>query len=1505
MKKNGTRLLSLLLVLTMVLSFAPTAFAAEPEVAAPAEEESYDSSWGDWEDWEETDPAAAPAEEEQPEEPAVEPVEEIVAEEEPALVEEPVAVEEPVEVAYPANTFFYVGGSGLRVTVDAPEGAFPADAQMSVTEVRPDAVQGVVANAGVSGDVLIAADISFYDANGTELQPEEDVEVSVTAALPKAKDLKVVHIGDDNNVEEVNQLPEGGEGYTASVQNASDARTLRFAAKSFSIYAVVAGSTEENARATVNFKNGSKTIATVYVKNSDTADELKTIVYDPGAGELGEKQLFRGWTTVENYDMNTPVMNIDEVRTYLKDLAITEGMEVNIYAVIYKVYTVSFLDANNVSLGSEDVLLLNSATTAPYTIKTTYNPTSQTQNFEGWNVKEGASLISNAKFEGEDQAAPYPVKTTMDIAGDVIFSVNVANGHWLIFDEVKKGATYNAPVFVHENEVTSESMARLPMKLRGYTFDGWYTGEPETEGGDPTGEKFVFGSTLNDKTTLYAKWIQATEADYTIIIWKQRVTDDKNAADADKNYDVWEAVTGHGTVGQNVPGVAQNGASVNTGFSNPAQTNNVRITANGTTKEYAQTGFHCDRFDTNVKIKPEGDTVLNVYYDRNLITVNFNPGSYYILDENTGNYSTNTVTYTGLFDSALTFKWPTQCRDYNYWGGYDTYNILWYYGQTVLTFIGSFKLPTASNTSITLSITNTGNVPVRFFKQDDEGNWPANANGADLVIYTSGGDFTFTEKYTGFSVDTYRTSNYTTGTSGWSNCKNGNSYNTCSSGYNQLNIRYTRNKYSIKFLDGTYYDGNGNIVKAASKTPLKTTEDIYYEKDISSYNKNGANYYVPTAPDGYVFAGWYIDQVCNKPYSFDKMPEGGITVYAKWVLKQYRIFLHPNATLPDGTNDDCLDWGAESNLTFRVSYGEKGSFTSPRREQTAYDFIGWYTDEACTIPFNVDTKMTDDTVTTAYDKTKDFTDPMNKFGEGATWNSDVQDEAGNPRDRFWITRKLDLYGKWSARLVGAEGITVVYDANGGSNAPTDSLKYKDNVDAVAGAASTPASEDDQFLYWVQQKWDGSKFVDIEGSKIYPGQTFRVLKSNSKVEDLPVEQQSPGVTKKYTVQLRAEYGPLEPGTPTHITWYANGGVNNKTIADVEKEIVNGNTTLGYVSLQINEKIPIPAPATFTRTGFTFVGWARLTEPDGAFADGQVVESKFTEVKDPELWLKLNDDGTTFSELDGSGNVIAGHNNITEVAADERLDYHALYAVWQCNFKVYHSGVAGGNIETFTISDLKADGTFDLTGTALTANTLYGGYYLEGGFTAPAVGEDGKPTDACAAYDGYNWKWSKPETVAGKAITPVDGTTYYIKEVPAAKFLRPYTHFTFYIKNSDIGSLFMISDLDDLNYSGTGFIVTDKNNNAKVYKTLKIKATNTGDTATITPSSAFGKRGVTDESYLTCLDVTGLVEGKQIKEYWITPDGATVTGIVTRTLTGTSNKNTIKAASETVGSEISFG
>ncbi len=1163
-------------------------------------------------------------------------------------------------ISYPSH-FFKEEAGGVKVAVSAPEGALPEGTTMEVTPILAEDVEEAVSEA-VSDKVksINAVDITFKNAEGQEIEPL--IPVSVTLNVPgmnRKATKEIVHIDDEGTATTVDYLPVANTG--ASL----------FESDQFSVYVVVE---TEVPRLFVKFMNGDTEIATMIIKDADTAAEVDQIIYDPGAGTLASNEVFKGWSTTSTYSAEG-LKTIDQVRTDAMALAdtITADTSVTYYAAVFKQFTVTYIDVKGVTIGTEVAEIPKYETEASYTVNQGYS-TDDTHNFEGWLVADGLSNItdpSNATAE-----TLFPNGTVIKITGNVKFSVSAPEGHWLVFDENGKGATYNAPRFVKSGEVTSDA-GLLEMVRNGYTFGGWYKDAACT-----AGQEFTFGGQISETTTIYAKWIAKPSANYTVIIWRQKVTGD--------GYDFAEAINLSGSVGSTINTVVQNGSSVNTGTT-PAQTRNVRV--DGTEKAY--TGFHCASFDQNKTIAAEGNTVLNVYYDRNTITITFNASnnSYsYVYNENTSSY-THSVTYTGLFEAPLTFTWPNK-RYYSSNGTYPT-NSLWTYSGTTLSFIGSFKLPNPSSVTITLTGTDAGSYPRRFIQQNIDGSWPDTAHD---TVNMSGGTFTITDKYTGFYAYEYRTNSSTTATTGWSdwtrlgNPDSNGDYARVSNA-SQLEIRFARIKSKITYMDGAYVDGNNNPTETPTYQQLHQTDEMYYGTDVTSYGKTGTNYYKPTAPQGYVFEGWYADKNCTQEYTFTTMPAEGITVYAKWRQIQIRVFLHPQA----GT-DSTLDWGSDNQqMTFRVAYG--GKISVPTGKRTGYEFYGWYTDAACTQVFTANAQIRSGS---PYNKNTDFTDKMDKWGNvsgdathSGPWNSDLTGNNGG--DRFWITQKLDLYAKWSAVTVGADGIGVVYDANGGSNAPTDTALYKDNTIVTAGSAPT-APTGQYFDHWVLQTWNGTAYEDTTIT-VPAGGSFTILQTDARIVKAGTDEvvtiayvEAHGTDHfDYTVKLKAVYKDKEEKTPTHIAWYSNYGSENGgkgTLYRYDTKDDQGNDIL-----KINEAVDILGPQT--RTGYVFKGWTKTQ--GGTTADFLV-------------W-----DGSKYTTVDGT--------TATKVAADEKNPIEDLFAVWEPIHYTVHfeknSDEATGTMEdqSFAYDEEKA----------LTANAFTRAHYTFTGWNTAADGSGTGYTD----------------------------------------------------------------------------------------------------------------------------------------------------------------------------------
>ena len=1261
-------------------------------------------------------------------------------------------------------------GHNYKITVTYGEDAkIPANADLSVEEIMNDSAaysayvadtENILGMEEGSAGYIRLFDIKIVDKDdqNVKYQPAEGSTVNVRIELADAEDginLSVVHFADDEDL---------GKVVTGT---SMDGQAVEFATEGFSVYAVVDEEDASNhARMALHFMNGATEVALMYVKNSDSREELDRIIYDPGVGDIPAGNIFKGWwlsEPVSDTDLSPKTaytvedaedgMNIEEVRDWAAAQSIEELTHYYVYSMLYKNYVVNYLDENEVGVGSDNVFMLSSDTSSTYTVNMTYTPKDDTHNFEGWNVKEGGNNIA-----GHTSGKLYENGNVITISGDVTFSVNAPEGHWLVFNENGKGATYNAPVFVKSDDPTT---APTDPTRFGYTFGGWYTatsGTADETGYIPVDEssRFTFGSTISDKTTLYAKWKPAETANYTVIIWKENVSGE--------GYDFGESISLNGNTGTYINTVVRIGTD-----------DDAYVTVAGVPKQNGDyQGFHVRDFDTNVIIKPEGDAILNVYYDRNEYTLRFYYARSYVYGRRT--YVQVNVNDEGFLQGRRGGRSVAQSltgivtNDYGFFSGGNTWkdinanglngdatnlitsgykqkvtlgtqaingvntyvvsnnysgennnnaylrnvDMTYYYFDVKVNYgqslVDVWPVPNASTYNIyngsgynTRSNNDgqpatgigqpirpihqgfwaTGNGVSGMYSTVDPEMFAGNSKTAYFITYWRfqearevtyrsyfsvlegetedvkyhGKGYKLHETFTALTGEPWQRSGRATDTGeGWdigTVTYDGTTY-ASGNGYvgreddqnpNVINAYYDRVVNHIIYNDGIYVDGDNNPLQNR-KTQQLHTKAVVFGSDLSSYNKGEKNYWRPDDTDEYVFEGWYLDSEGQQPYTFSgTMPQHDITVYAKWRQRQYRVFLHPNA----GT-DPTLDWGSTSQaMNFRISYN--GTVSTPSGKRAEYEFVGWYTDPSCTAQylFTPDTKLNAETVSTNYDKTTDFTDPMDKWGNGATWNSDIIGYGGG--DRFWITKKLDLYAKWRAKIVGANGIGVKYDLNGGTGTIEDTNLYLDQAQATAQSAPHPPA-DKQFVRWIVQKWVGDdetgSYVDTD-TYVYPGDSFEVLKSNARRQ--VTEWEDDRVTPKkatYDVQLKAEYVDVGVGVPTHIHFYAN--IKDKEgypIPDL-RPAPDGNEprdVTTYNNVKINEAKDILTidhvlNGSTKYIGYKFLGWAKSRDAE-------------------EPWLKLNVDGQTYTvEQDGKT-----YNSVTQIAADEVNPYEDLYAVWE--------------------------------------------------------------------------------------------------------------------------------------------------------------------------------------------------------------------------------------------------
>ncbi|MBO4724109.1 MAG: InlB B-repeat-containing protein, partial [Bacteroidaceae bacterium] len=1139
-------------------------------------------------------------------------------------------------------------------------GQMPAQAQVQATKVQRTMPQGK--------QVKGAYDITIKNGNAN-WQPQQGQPVMVSITDPNFTDgeaLDVYHEGANGNE------------FVATVSPTN--HTITFPARSFSVYIVTESGGD--ARLAVTFVQAGGETTTIMVKPNDIDPNdpddtlFKQIVYDPGAGTYDHTQLvFRGWhKDVKNYtytvnDASTSMTIAgvrDEVKSVLNN-GVHEGDTIYFYALIYKSFTITYLDDMGTVLSSENFLELTNVTQRSYHVLQNFDLDDQ-HTLLGWYVDDGYE----SSVVGHQTGRLYKNDTNIVIKGDVVFNPYLPQGYWLVFDENGKGGTYNAPQFVLGNDVTHKPCDDEHMTRYGYTFGGWYQEATCVN-------TFAFGQPLTASDTAYAKWIAASTANYTVMIWLQNISGD--------GYDFKESVQLSGNVGSTINTVQQQGTG-----------NDAYAQVNGVNKQY--TGFHLKEFTQDVTIKTEGNSVVNVYYDRTEYTLtfvpnpsynqvnnpstsdqhlfgrinvgsNWNPSYVYVKLTWNGNrwyysrggqttqysnngpfyhlsYNSNTVPkITALYGQSIAERFPIS--------GYNNYSWTAEYSNIFSTSakMAFLDVMPAENTVFIGGETSGNNsFPFRYYVEalpTDENTVTYNNKQYTLYtsyVYLSSSDglwSTFEEDFVnllGFERETSNPEFDVWGTEGKTEQL------TPGTGLNAgISFYYTRKKYTISYLDGKYVDGNNNEMSENMMSGFGTSALIAYNADVSSYNKDSADYYVPTTQnEGFVFEGWYIDDDCQHEYTFDKMPEGGIIVYAKWRQIQYRVFLHPKAG-----EDPTLSWGSETQaMNFRISYN--GTLSVPTGKRTGYEWVGWYSDTARTVVFSSNTHFNDSYEFLAdYHKNTDMTDPMNKWGitSGDTiFCSDTLVQFSNGvwkgNDRPWITQKIDLYGKWRKIVQGANGIGIQYVCGTGENCPGHNKLYLDNTTAIAESAPT-APEDSVFSHWVLQRYDTTlhRYVPTD-TNVFPGGDFTVLIDMSRFTDDP--------DTAYMIQLKAAYILKEKETNTFITWYKNDG-----------SVGDGAIVRKDEGLNINQAVSIPTPGQ--RAGYIFKGWYKLNIENDAdveanLADYDPWDSDWDDTCNANFLYYNTDSLYYFS----TPTYTAG-TRADSVAADEANPYDYLYAIWE--------------------------------------------------------------------------------------------------------------------------------------------------------------------------------------------------------------------------------------------------
>ena len=570
----------------------------------------------------------------------------------------------------------------------------------------------------------------------------------------------------------------------------------------------------------------------------------------------------------------------------------------------------------------------------------------------------------------------------------------------------------------------------------------------------------------------------------------------------------------------------------------------------------------------------------------------------------TRNTQNTAVVWMGLYGQTLSQA------GYD-WNDVNTYQ--WYANTsasgTIQTLVDSFNFANDSSGTVynLYRSGNAGTSNIIHYKQQLDGTYSQEQS---VTAHGSGGNFSFQNKFFGFTVDTYNTGNNGFSSTGGSRAATGtsNSY--------PLHIYHKRNEYTLTFLDS--FDNS-----YAYGTEAASTASLLYEEPLSGYLPG-----TPPVPsrEGYEFSGWYYDASCTTRVDWSKtMPGGNMVVYAGWSTEWYLIKIDPNGgEFPAGSNYSTWFWKqygtteliAEYENTER-DYSESLNGTWyyaiqdrdhygltdewENREDDIHDRRAYYTQD-----------ISDDAIV---DLGAKFKQAVGAY-RYANWFEVLFDEHGNEigEELYNFSRRIDHNTTLRLHWKHVGTYYIRYDAGAGqldgndSNEDTfhllDESDYADHSDVVVTRTATPA-EGYNFIGW---KIRG----DDSGTIYYPG---LAMEFQSK---FAVKETVNGDVREYLI-LDAVYSVAKTAK---IIYNANGGtVNSSTVdygAPTDSEAPTPatsctDTEATITNLVNNTGVVLSDGTGFTLTDAMIVGWN--TKADGSGEHFDLGGSYYVDAEEP--------------------------------------------------------------------------------------------------------------------------------------------------------------------------------------------------------------------------------------------------------------------------------------------------
>ena len=533
------------------------------------------------------------------------------------------------------------------------------------------------------------------------------------------------------------------------------------------------------------------------------------------------------------------------------------------------------------------------------------------------NVGQKTEATANRSYEGFQALVPEQV--TIAPSGDITVSVYYARKEFTTYFKTGDPEQDFYETFLYGTNQSTPAQPNIPGKI----FQNW-------EYVDESGVAHVWtpGVQPGKDMVVSAKYDVPFQASYRVNYWYQKPTDEVDLPDDQKTYDLINTETK--TQNVNTPVVYDTTSRESTYMKyNSAKT----IAAN-----------------TGKTVSGDGETVVNVYYDRPVMTIT---KVYYNMDTNAEDHRES---YRGIYGHSTKdvpvldkkFRWtsPTDSQ-------FSTENIISSFTERYKFMVDDYHIEFHARV---LAPETVRKIYAVYHYQNIDGTWTRDMRKEKSLLET----YSFSSFYYIFgNSDSYTNVFYYYTNSEDEFTTNVDASNPDLKPYTpNLRVYLVRNNQIIGD-----YDGNGvaylHLYKKRNEFTLRfanadnNSVRLLFGTPLNSEISDLSNPIKPAnVPAHYVFAGWYtVSSMYDETKLSDKatMPSRDMVLYAKWEEPHVKVTVEGN--------------GATSELPSVVDIPKFGSVHKdipniPSKD--GYWFAGWFKDAAFTQPFDVNESIPHD-----------------------------------------------------------------------------------------------------------------------------------------------------------------------------------------------------------------------------------------------------------------------------------------------------------------------------------------------------------------------------------------------------------------------------------------------------------------------------------------------------------------------------------------------------------------